>query len=145
MQYDNIGAARAIPAASPARRATVIPLPVKKQRTKTKARSRSQTRAGVRFATVAAVFVFFVGAWSFNLFTRAQICDVKDQIAVCDESIKSLESESVSLEMQLENKVSFDNLESGAKELGMVKRSDSQVKYISTQSEDKAQIISDKK
>lgn len=139
MRYNNTSVA---PVLSPARRATVTPLPVKRSRTREKAHSKAGARIGVRTAAVVSVFIFFVGAWSFNLFTRAQISDVKDQIIACEESLKSLESENVSIEMQLENKVSYDNLETEAGKLGMVKRSDSQIKYINTRSEDTAEIIS---
>ena len=68
---------------------------------------------------------------------------MKKEIIACEETLKSLESESVSIEMQLENKISFQNVEEKAIALGMVKSSDSQHTYINTVTEDRAQIIDD--
>ena len=133
--------ARATTYAAPRRRATVTKLPLKRTRTRAKVKTKTKVSAGVMIA--AFTFVFFVGAWSFNLFTRSQIADMKKEIIACEETLKSLESESVSIEMQLENKISFQNVEEKAIALGMVKSSDSQHTYINTVTEDRAQIIDD--
>lgn len=140
MQHADSTAVRATTSyAAPKRRATVTRLPVK--RTRARAKAKTQVSAGIMIAVFT--FVFFIGAWSFNLFIRSQIADVKNEIIACEESLKKLESECVSIEMQIENKISFQNIEEKAIELGMVKSTDSQRNYINTVTQDKAQIIED--
>ena len=132
MQYSSHAAVRV---AAPTRKATVTRLPV------TRVKSKAGTKVSSLVLLAITVSVMFAGIMSFNLFVRAQISDVKKDIIACDEMLKSLESEAICLEMELENKVSFENVESQAQSFGMVKTTDKQRKYITTLKEDKAHII----
>ena len=144
MRYQNTSNAVATATtAAPARRATVTRLPVKRVRTRSKARAKS--RVNTKVLAVVGVFVFFVGMWAFNLGTRVSIAEVKAQITECDKQIESLDSNKVTLEMQLESLYSFENIEEKAKSFGMMKSTDAQVKYINSHSKDKAEIVKDDK
>ena len=136
MQYSSHAAVRV---AAPARRTTVTRLPV--TRVKSGVKSKAGTKVSSLVLLAITVSVIFAGILSFNLFVRAQISDIKKDIIACDEILKSLESEAVCLEMELENKISFENVESQAQSFGMVKTTDKQRKYITTLKEDKAHII----
>ena len=136
MQYSSHAAVRV---AAPARRATVTRLPV--TRVKSGVKSKAGTKVSSLVLLAITVSVIFAGILSFNLFVRAQISDIKKDIIACDEILKSLESEAICLEMELENKISFENVESQAQSFGMVKTTDKQRKYITTLKEDKAHII----
>lgn len=136
MQYSSHAAVRV---AAPARRTTVTRLPV--TRVKSGVKSKAGTKVSSLVLLAITVSVIFAGILSFNLFVRAQISDIKKDIIACDEILKSLESEAICLEMELENKISFENVESQAQSFGMVKTTDKQRKYITTLKEDKAHII----
>ena len=138
MQYSSHAAVRV---AAPARRTTVTRLPV--TRVKSGVKSKAGTKVSSLVLLAITVSVIFVGILSFNLFVRAQISDIKKDIIACDEILKSLESEAICLEMELENKISFENVESQAQSFGMVKTTDKQRKYITTLKEDKAQIVAE--
>ena len=136
MQYSSHAAVRV---AAPARRTTVTRLPV--TRVKSGVKSKAGTKVSSLVLLAITVSVIFAGILSFNLFVRAQISDIKKDIIACDEILKSLESEAICLEMELENKISFENVESQAQSFGMVKTTDKQRKYIATLKEDKVQVI----
>ena len=136
MQYSSHAAVRV---AAPTRRATVTRLPI--TRSKSAVKSKAGTKVSSLVLLAITISVMFAGIMSFNLFVRAQISDIKKDIIACDEMLKSLESEAICLEMELENKVSFQNVESQAQAFGMVKTTDKQRKYIATLKEDKAQVI----
>jgi len=65
-----------------------------------------------------------------NLFLRLQINEVNSKINDVKTQINELDSEKTSLEVELERKISYSNIELEATELGMKKMSKDQVTYI---------------
>lgn len=78
---------------------------------------------------------------SGNIYLRVEINDINKEISQADAKIRELNSKQVSLEMQLENLFSYKTLWEKAEEMGMQKRSDSQLHLIDTGVEDYAEII----
>jgi cell division protein FtsL len=105
-----------------------------RRRSKTKAHSSSP----IAKIAVAGLIIFMI---CFNLSLRANIFNVKNEISAAEQEIEKLDSERVRLEMALENKISYDNIEIEAKKLGMQKVSKSQIHYIDTTDVDSAEII----
>ncbi|MBQ2676014.1 MAG: hypothetical protein IJF54_01250 [Clostridia bacterium] len=121
-----------VPQTAPGRKAVIKQLPVTHQKAKTNNLS--------VFAKIAAVaIVLFMVC--FTIYTRVEISDTKAAIAKADREIEVLDSETVRLEMELENKISYKNLEQAAAQLGMHKKSKSQVHYIDSNENDSAQIL----
>ncbi len=81
-------------------------------------------------AVVAIGFVFAIIC--ANIFLRVRITEVNNQINEIKTEITELESEQTRLNVELENRISYKNLELAAKELGMKKTDKSQVIYIRT-------------
>lgn len=98
-----------------------------------KARKRSRTRVAARisdsaFAIVATVIL--VGALCANIVLRIQVNELNNNINEAKTMLSEKQSESVSLKMEYENRISYINLEAEATELGMRKLDQSQVVYI---------------
>ena len=99
---------------------------------KTAARQKQKKAARKLSATATAVLVSTVllAALCGNIFMRLQINEVNSKIKKVSAEINELDSEYTSLKMEFERRVSFSNLEYEAAELGMQKKTKSQVKYI---------------
>lgn len=80
------------------------------------------------FAVCAAVMI--LAAMCGNIFLRLQINEVNTQINEMESKIDLLESEKTALEMELEAKISYTNIEKEAANLGMRKMNKEQVHYI---------------
>ena len=95
---------------------------------------RKQTRKAVKTVSVSAfsvmVAAFMLMALCGNLFLRLQINEVNSKINDVKTQINELDSEKTSLEVELERKISYSNIELEATELGMKKMSKDQVTYI---------------
>ncbi len=126
----------AVPQELPQRRAVVRRLPVRQKRKKPQSRNAALFKRGV----IAIGILFLL---CFNIYSRVEISETQNAIADCNEQLEMLDSESVRIEMELENKVSYENLEEQAQALGMKKKSKTQVKYIDSSGEDSVQILSD--
>ena len=126
----------AVPQALPQRRAVVRRLPVRQKRKKPQSRNAALFKRGV----IAVGILFLL---CFNIYSRVEISETQNAIADCNEQLEMLDSESVRIEMEPENKVSYENLEEQAQALGMKKKSKTQVKYIDSSGEDSVQILSD--
>lgn len=74
-----------------------------------------------------------------NIFMRAEITRISSEINKENAIISELDSEITRLEVEVERKVSLNNLETAAMELGMQKRDKSQVKYIRVNNTNAAQ------
>ncbi|MBR4073512.1 MAG: hypothetical protein IKK24_06170, partial [Clostridia bacterium] len=80
------------------------------------------------FSVMAAAFMLM--ALCGNLFLRLQINEVNSKINDMKTQINELDSEKTSLEVELERKISYSNIEFEATQLGMKKMSKDQVTYI---------------
>lgn len=108
------------------RDATVIKIesPKAKKRKKAAVQKLSVSAFSIMFAT------FMLFALCGNLFLRLQINEINSKINAVKSEINALDSEKTSLEVELERKMSFANIELEATELGMRKMSKEQVEYI---------------
>ncbi len=96
--------------------------------------SKSNGRAAIKRVSVSAFTVmtvcFIMAALFGNIFLRLRINEVNSEISDIKEEISTLESERTSLQVELERRISFSNVEVEAAEMGMQKMSKDQVKYI---------------
>lgn len=87
---------------------------------------------------VAAIVIFMV---CFNIYTRAEISDTQSKIDDAKATIEELDSEKTVLEMEMENIISYSNLEQEAQKLGMQKKTKQQIHYFNSSAGDSAEII----
>lgn len=106
------------------------------RKSKPKKQTSLVVKVGVCLLMMAAVF--------FNLNTRAQINDTQTKINKAKSELEALQSEQVSLEMQVQNIISYANLEQEAEKLGMHKMVKSQIHYIDSGAKDSAEVIQNK-
>lgn len=117
-----------------------IPNREKAAQIKTLPRKRAKTRNLSAFSKilVAGIIVFML---CFNLGLRVKINNVKNEISTVEQEIEKLESEAIRLEMKLENKISYDNIEEVAQKMGMQKIDKEQIHYIDTTENDTVEIL----
>ena len=80
------------------------------------------------FAVMATIAL--VATLCFNIALRIKVNEVNSAINASKSKLNTLKSESVALQMEYEEKVSFANLEMEAAALGMKKPDKNQIKYI---------------
>ena len=114
-------------AQEPVRKDNIVKLPRTKQQQRAKKRAVKRLSAS-SFAVMTAVFV--IAAMCGNIFLRLQINEYNSKINDIKAEIKVLDSQAVSLEVELERIISYSNIEVEAAEIGMQKMDKSQVKYI---------------
>lgn len=109
---------------------------------KTAERSRKRTRAAARSLTSPALLimtaVFILAGLCGNIALRIKINEVNSEINGVKSAITELDSEKTSLEVELQRRISYSNLELEATQLGMRKMEKSNVKYIRVNDKDKA-------
>lgn len=90
-----------------------------------------------------AIFTTFlvVAMVCSTIFMRVQVTEVETQLTAANKELNELINEQTQLEMQLERKISFSNVETAAKALGMQKKDKNQVNYIHTGSESWAEVV----
>jgi len=71
------------------------------------------------------------------LYTRSELADMKDQIYKGRKQLDALRNEEVRLNMEIEEKISFANLEQEAQKLGMHKKDLSKIIYIQFEESDR--------
>ncbi|MDD6284313.1 MAG: hypothetical protein PUB05_03005 [Firmicutes bacterium] len=106
----------------------VVELP-RQAKTSSKARPSARPRAALSPVKIMVILAM-VAAVAFTIYLRGEINSVSSQIAKMEKQIDQAQSENVSLEMQLENCVSYKNLEQSAAALGMHRADKSQITYI---------------
>lgn len=99
-----------------------------------KTRVKSNPKAAAKKISVSAfaimTSVFVLAALCGNIFLRLQINEVNSKINETKSLIKEIDSEKTSLEVEFERRISYENIELQATEMGMRKKDKSQVKYI---------------
>ncbi len=101
-----------------------MPKPVSKKRVRAAKRSVSLSA----FAVMTAGFM--LAALCGNIFLRIRVNEINSQINEIKSEIAVLESERTGLQVELERRISYSNVELEATELGMKKMDKEQVKYI---------------
>ncbi len=104
----------------------IVKLPSAKVRTKAKAAPRRLT---VSAFAVMASFILLAGLCG-NIFLRLKINEVNSKINDMKKEVDVLNSYKTSLEVGLERKISYYNIELEATQLGMTKMSKDKVNYI---------------
>lgn len=104
---------------------------------KKRASKRAAKAINNKIASFAAVGFVLCGIFA-GIFMRARITEVTRDIATTKTEITKLESKSTELYVQLENKISYKNIEEAAKALGMKKMDSNQVVYIRLNDDNKA-------
>lgn len=121
------------------KKAEVLPMPTNKKQSVRHKKSRAKARTNKKSKLgIVAVAVLFIAMLSFNLVLRAQITATESQIEKVNQQISAMESEATRINVAIEKKLSYSNLEREAYALGMRKMDKSQVVYIKTNNQNKA-------
>ncbi len=101
-------------------------------KTAQKSRQRSRSAARSLSPSVAALMcvVFVLAGLCGNIALRLKINEVNSEVNDMKAAIAELDSEKTSLEVELQRRISYANLELEATQLGMKKPSKEDVKYI---------------
>ncbi len=114
------------PQSMPKDNVVVMPKVAKKAKAKRHAAAR---RLSPAFSAILAV-VFILSAVCCNLAIRLKINEVKSEINEVKSAIAELDSEKTVLEVELQRRISYANLEYEAMQLGMKKPDKDDVTYI---------------
>jgi cell division protein FtsL len=101
-------------------------------RTAAKSKKRKAAAARSLSAPVTAIMcaVFLLAGFCGNIALRLEINEVNSQINDIKAAISELDSEKTSLEVEMQRRISYSNLELEAVELGMQKPEKENVVYI---------------
>lgn len=91
-------------------------------------------------ATLVMCAVFILAGFCGNIALRLQINEVNSQINDVKSSIAQLDSEKTTLEVELQRRMSYENLELKATELGMIKPEKDSIVYIEINDKNAARI-----
>ncbi len=120
----------------------VVEIPVAKPAPKKAARTQPAARTfkqrAVAVCAVAAVLLLVVAQLHCQLVNSETV----DQIGRAQKKIETLESEQTRLQVELEEKISFTNMETTAKQLGMQKMSAAQTQYVNLHRQDESEVLS---
>lgn len=121
---------------SPVKKGRIIDIP-EEQKKRSLRRRRAASNLSGRISAVLAT-LFIIGMLGGNVFLRSQITETEQKITAMESQISLAESKLASANFQMEQKLSYNNLEQAATDLGMRKLSKSQVIYIKTNQDNKA-------
>ena len=116
------------PAKKPENRDNVVSLP--RERQKAKKHSRAAAKAIAPSVMAVLVMMVVLAGLCGNIALRLKINEVNAQIAEIKTEINEMKSEKVSLEMEMQRRISYANLELEATQLGMRKLEKENVTYI---------------
>ena len=109
---------------------------------KTAERSKKRTRAAAKSlsapVTLIMAAVFILAGLCGNIALRLKINEVNSEINDVKAAITELDSEKTGLEVEMQRRISYANLELEANQLGMRKMEKSNVTYIRVNDKDKA-------
>ncbi len=122
--------------AEPQKRDNIVVMP------KTAERSKKRTRAAAKSlsapVTLIMAAVFILAGLCGNIALRLKINEVNSEINDVKAAITELDSEKTGLEVEMQRRISYANLELEATQLGMRKMEKSNVTYIRVNDKDKA-------
>ena len=109
---------------------------------KVKAASKKRKKAAVKSLSAPIMFLLtaavVLGGFCGNIALRLKINEVNEQINNLKSTIAELDSEMTSLEVEMQRRISYSNLELEAVQLGMKKPSKEDVTYIRVNDENAA-------
>ena len=127
------------PAKKPAERNNVVTLPREKAKRRTKeARRISPAVMAVLIASVALTTM------CANIALRLKINEVNAEITTIKQEISEKKSEKTMLEMEVQKRISYENLELEANQLGMRKMEKDDVVYITVNQKNTAKTVDGK-
>ena len=132
-----------LPAEKRERPDNVTPLPKRTPKTKKNTAAGAKTaprRAPSKRISSFLAIVFMLGMVCGIIFSRVQISETREQINQASRQLETLEREEVRLNMLIENKAAYQNLEQEAAALGMQKPTAQQIRYIALGGKDKVEI-----
>lgn len=103
-----------------------------------------------RVNRMAMVKIFFaavivIGITSLMIVNRVALTEIGEEINAANEDLQILQSENTRLNVELEEKMSLDNIEEKAvNELGLTKMNNYQVQYLNLTQEDKIELTNPK-
>lgn len=113
---------------TPRKRDNIVTLPADKVRTQKRTRAAAKAMSPSVLLIMATVFV--LAGLCGNIALRLQINEVNSQISDMRASLNELDSQKTSLEVEVQRRISYANLELEAMELGMKKLEKDSVTYI---------------
>ena len=117
-------------------RDNIVVMPKTAQRTKKRTRAAAKKLSSPMLLIMTVVFI--LAGLCGNIALRIQINEVNSEINNMKTSINELDSVKTSLEVEMQRRISYSNLELEATQLGMRKMEKENVKYIRVNDKDKA-------
>lgn len=117
-------------------RDNIVVMPKTAERLKTRKRAAARSLASPAALIMTAVFI--LAGLCGNIALRLQINEVNSEINDVKAAITELDSEKTALEVEMQRRISYANLELEAMQLGMRKMEKSDVTYIKVNDKDKA-------
>lgn len=94
-------------------------------------------------ATIISVGAIVLLLFFFQINGNVKATETTDQITNTEKQIELMKSEQVRLQMELDGRVSYENMEKAAEEAGMQKPTAMQMRYINIYDTDTAEITAD--
>ncbi|MEE1005826.1 MAG: hypothetical protein U0L66_01380 [Acutalibacteraceae bacterium] len=117
-------------------RDNIVVMPKAAERTKKRTRAAAKSLSSPMLLIMTVVFI--LAGLCGNIALRIQINEVNSEINEMKSSINELDSVKTSLEVEMQRRISYSNLELEATQLGMRKMEKDNVKYIRVNDKDKA-------
>lgn len=127
------------PAKKTEERDNVVTLPKRN----TKKRAKAAKRLSPAMMAVL-IMVVVLAAMCANISLRLKINEVSAQITTIKQEINEKKSEKIALEMEMQKRISYDNLELEASQLGMRKMEKDDVVYITVNQKNTAKTVDGK-
>lgn len=93
-----------------------------------------------KIMAVASVSALVLLLFFFQINGNVKATETTDQISKTEKQIEQLKSEQIRLQMELDGKVSYENIEKAAEEAGMQKPTAMQMRYINIYDTDTAEV-----
>lgn len=117
-------------------RDNIVVMPKAAELTKKRTRAAAKSLSSPMLLIMTVVFI--LAGLCGNIALRIQINEVNSEINEMKSSINELDSVKTSLEVEMQRRISYSNLELEATQLGMRKMEKDNVKYIRVNDKDKA-------
>ena len=114
----------------------IVVMPKAAERTKKRTRAAAKRLSSPMLFIMTAIFI--LAGLCGNIALRIKINEVNSEINEVKAAITELDSEKTSLEVEMQRRISYSNLELEATQLGMRKMEKDNVKYIRVNDKDKA-------
>ena len=131
------------------KKAPVVKIPENKKAKKDKLRKQNAVLTNTsarpalgfkKIATIVSVGALVLFLFFFQINGNVKATETTDQITKTEKQIEHMKSEQVRLQMELDGKVSYENIEKAAEEAGMQKPTAMQMRYINIYDTDTAEI-----